>query len=69
VWRARKNKITKLKDDLGVVQTVPSDMQRIAVSYFRSLYTRDPNLDHSSITELVQESITPEMNEKLLYDT
>jgi hypothetical protein len=68
VWRARKNKITKLKDDLGVVQTVPSDMQRMAVSYFKSLYTRDPNIDHSAITELVQESITPEVNEKLCSD-
>jgi hypothetical protein len=34
VWRARKNKIKKLKDDDGVWQEVPSDMERMATSYF-----------------------------------
>jgi hypothetical protein len=53
IWRARKNKIAKLKDEDGVVQTVPSDMQRMAVSFFQSLYTRDPSLDSSPITGLV----------------
>jgi hypothetical protein len=68
VWRARKNKIAKLRDENGVIKTVPTDMQRMAVSYFKSLYTRDPNIDHSAITELVQESITPEVNGKLCSD-
>jgi hypothetical protein len=26
VWRARKNKIAKLKDENGIVQTAPTDM-------------------------------------------
>jgi hypothetical protein len=34
VWRARKNKIQKLEDDMGVIQTTPTEMQRMVVSYF-----------------------------------
>jgi hypothetical protein len=54
VWRARRNKITKLRDDNSVINTVPTDMQRMSVSYFKPLFTRDPSLDHTSITDLVQ---------------
>jgi hypothetical protein len=50
VWCARKNKIAKLKDDNGVEQTVPSVMERMAVSYFQSLYTHHPSLNCSTIT-------------------
>jgi hypothetical protein len=31
IWRARKNKIAKLRDKNGVMQTVPTEMQRMAV--------------------------------------
>jgi hypothetical protein len=68
VWRARKNKIQKLRDDLGVIQTTPTDMQRMAVSYFKSLYTRDPSLDHSPVTDLVHEQVSEDMNEQLCKD-
>lgn len=44
VWRARRNKNAKLRDVGGVVQSVPTDIQRMSVSYFKSLYTRDPNI-------------------------
>jgi hypothetical protein len=33
-----------------------------------SLFTRDPSLDHTSITDLVQEKITTEMNNQLCQD-
>jgi hypothetical protein len=68
VWRARRNKILKLRDENCVVNTVPIDMQRMSVSYFKSLYTRDPNLVHSAITDLVQEKISMEMNVQLCKD-
>jgi hypothetical protein len=38
VWRARKNKIKKLKDDDGCWQSTPSDMERMAASYFKELF-------------------------------
>ena len=62
MWRARKNKISKLRIDLGVIKTDPTDMQRMTLSYFKSLYTRDPSLNHTSITVLIQEQIIEEMN-------
>jgi hypothetical protein len=37
VWRARKNKIKKLKDADGVWKDVPMDMERLTTSYFKEL--------------------------------
>jgi hypothetical protein len=68
VWRARKNKIAKLRDDNGIVQITPTEMQRMAVSYFKSMYTRDPSLDDEVITSLIQEQVTQEMNIHLCKD-
>jgi hypothetical protein len=68
VWRARKTKIAKLRDDNGVVQTTPTEMQRMAVSYFKSMYTRDPSINDEVITSLIQEQVTPEMNTQLCMD-
>ena len=65
VWRARRNKISKLRDENGVVQTVPTDMERMAVSYFKSLYTRDPSLNPEPIINLTPAQITQEMNDDL----
>jgi hypothetical protein len=52
VWHARRNKI----------------MQCMVVSYFKSLYTRDPSLDSTPITSLIPEQISEEMNESLCKD-
>ncbi|KAM0873877.1 hypothetical protein ACQ4PT_037786 [Festuca glaucescens] len=45
VWHARKNRIKSLIDADGVVKESPSDMERMAKSYFQSMYTRDPTLN------------------------
>jgi hypothetical protein len=68
VWRARKNKIAKLKDENSIVQTVPTEMQRMAVSYFKSLYTRDPSLNCDVINNLTPEQVTYDMNTHLCKD-
>jgi len=65
VWRARRNKIAKFKDDNGVIQTVPTEMQRMAVSYFKSLYTRDPSLNPEVILTLTPVQVTEDMNVQL----
>jgi hypothetical protein len=65
VWRARKNKIKKLKDDDGVWQEVPTDMERMATSYFQQLFTKDPSLNSEILINLTKEKITTEMNEAL----
>lgn len=41
VWRARKNLIKKLKKDDGVWCTAPTDMEHMASSYFKEIYTKD----------------------------
>jgi hypothetical protein len=68
VWRARKNKIKKLKDDDGNWQSTPSDMERMATSYFKELFTRDPSLISDDLVGLFQGKVTPEMNEALCKD-
>jgi hypothetical protein len=65
VWRARKNKIKRLKDADGVWQEVPSDMERMATSYFKELFTRDPNLNFDELLGLLQERVTGDMNDSL----
>jgi hypothetical protein len=68
VWRARKNKIAKLRDENGVIQDVPSEMERMACSYFKSLYTRDPSLNCEAITSLIEEQVSMDMNDCLCKD-
>ncbi|KAM0834414.1 hypothetical protein ACQ4PT_063618 [Festuca glaucescens] len=54
VWRARKNKIKCLKDDDGVWKDTPSDMERMASSYFKDLFTRDPSIEFTDLLNLLQ---------------
>jgi hypothetical protein len=68
VCRAQKNKIAKLCGDNGIVQTTPTEMQLMVVSYFKSMYTRDPSINDEFITSLIQEQVTPEMNTHLCMD-
>jgi hypothetical protein len=65
VWRARKNKIKRLKNAEGVWQEAPSDMERMATSYFQELFTRDPQLNYDELIGLLQERVTAEMNDSL----
>jgi hypothetical protein len=65
VWRARKNKIKFLKDQDGVVQDAPSEMERMATSYFQSVYTRDPSIQTRPVVELFGEVISDDVNESL----
>jgi hypothetical protein len=68
VWRARKNSIKKLKDDVGVWYDAPSAMERMATSYFKELFTRDPNLNADNLTSLFHEKVTTQMNDDLCRD-
>ncbi|KAK1615802.1 hypothetical protein QYE76_021319 [Lolium multiflorum] len=62
VWRARKNKVKKLKDDDGVWKEVPTDMERMATTYFQELFTRDPSLNSEALLAMTQAKVTTEMN-------
>ena len=65
VWRARKNRITALKDQDGVVQHAPTEMEHMATSYFQSVYTRDPTILPTPVVNLFEEVITDDLNENL----
>jgi hypothetical protein len=68
VWRARRNKIKKLKDLDGAWKDSPSDMERMANSYFQELFTRDPTLQPDALLNLTHEKVTPDMNIDLCKD-
>ena len=68
VWRAKKNKITKLRDAEGTVQKSTTVLEDMATEYFEKVYTADPNLDPECVTRLIQEKVTEEMNAKLCAD-
>jgi hypothetical protein len=68
VWRARRNKIKKLKDHDGTWKDVPSDMELMATSYFQELFTRDDLLNPDALIDLTQRKVTPEMNNRLCLE-
>jgi hypothetical protein len=68
VWRARRNKIKRLKNNEGVWQDGPSDMERMATSYFQELFTRDPSLNADDLISLTQGKVTMAMNDDLCKD-
>jgi hypothetical protein len=63
---ARRNKIAKLRDVNGLIQTVPTKMQRMSVFYFKYRYAHDPSFDCMPFTSLIREHVTEVMNEDSL---
>jgi hypothetical protein len=68
IWRARKNRIKKLKDEEGAYQTDQGTMGRLATKYFRELFTADETIDPEPVLRLFEGKVTEEMNEKLCAD-
>jgi hypothetical protein len=64
-WRAKKNKIQKLADANGNEITDENQMHCLATEYFKGLYTADDTVQPSLITDLLQEKVTPRINEEL----
>jgi hypothetical protein len=65
MWRAQKNKITKLKNQNNEWCEDPKVLQTMAVDFFRDLYSADSNVDPSKLIELMNTKITEDMNEAL----
>jgi hypothetical protein len=68
VWRARKNKIKKLKDDNGIWQENSKVMGQMAINYFKDLFVVEENLVTDPVLELFEEKITHDMNDQLCMD-
>ncbi|EEC68693.1 hypothetical protein OsI_37162 [Oryza sativa Indica Group] len=68
VWRAKKNRITKLKDLQGTVHRTTTAMESMATDYFQEMFAADPTLNPESVTRLFQAKVTAEMNDLLCAD-
>lgn len=62
VWRARRNYIQRLRKDDGTWCSTPSDMELMATSYFKEVYTKDPTLSRGEVLDWNEEKVTAEMN-------
>ncbi|XP_010236428.1 uncharacterized protein LOC104584030 [Brachypodium distachyon] len=68
VWRAKKNKITKLKDSNGNWKMEPPELEKLATDYFKDIFTHDPGLNHRLVSDLFSPKITEHMNTELCKD-
>jgi hypothetical protein len=64
-WRARKNRIRKLKESSGVWIEDQARMKEMVNEYFQELYTKDPQVSPAQVSDLFEQRITVEMNEAL----
>ena len=65
VWRARQNLIQRLRKQDGTRCSVPSDMERMAHSYFKEVFTKDPTLSPDVVLDCIVPKVTEEMNVSL----
>jgi len=65
IWRSRKNRIKRLKADNGQWCDDPSVMASMAEEFFRSLYSRDDGVDSDSLTSIIEERVSEDMNTQL----
>jgi hypothetical protein len=64
-WRARKNKITKLRKVDGTWVEDPNELKELLVAFFADLYRVDNEVNPRQVLSLVEPKVTQEMNEGL----
>ncbi|XP_073367699.1 uncharacterized protein [Aegilops tauschii subsp. strangulata] len=65
IWRARRNYIQRLMKADDSWCNVPTEMEMLATSYFKEVYTKDPTLAAGGVLECITPKVTVEMNESL----
>jgi hypothetical protein len=65
---AKKNKISKLTSDDGLATKDRRTMQNMTTTFFKNLYTADPDVDTGEVTHLFPKNKTDEMNVNLYKD-
>lgn len=65
VWRARWNHIQCLCKTDGSWCNTPLDMECMATSYFKEVFTKDPTLSPEAVLHHIVPKVTAEMNEAL----
>ncbi|KAE8821732.1 hypothetical protein D1007_00140 [Hordeum vulgare] len=66
IWRARRNNIRRLQKEDGSWCHSPKEMERMAASYFKELYTKDPTLNPTPVLDTLLPKVSPETNDRLL---
>lgn len=61
VWRAKKNRIHKLRDSEGIIHSSTKVMEDMGIDYFKKMYAANPSLDPECVTRLIQEKVTTAM--------
>jgi hypothetical protein len=65
MWRAKKNKIRRLKWDDGSWCLDEIEMQGMAESYFKSLFMKDHSIIPDDIVDLFEPKVTNDLNSEL----
>ena len=65
MWRARKNKIKKLRKENGELTENREEMETMVVDYFNTLYTKDETVNPEQVMHLFEPKITAGMNDDL----
>ena len=65
MWRAKKNKISKLKDGKGNWVSRTDELEAMATSYFQELFSHDPNLNPEDIVRLFEPKVSDDLNASL----
>lgn len=68
IWRSRKNRIRRLKASNGQWCDDPVQMAAMAQDFFKSLYSRDDNVNPEALVSLLQQGVSSEMNEMLCME-
>lgn len=67
--RAKKNKIRRLKKrDGSYTENADDEMKVAALDFFRRLYKKDDSVEPQDILNLIDSSVSQEMNEELLKE-
>jgi hypothetical protein len=67
-WRAKKNKIRKLKKDDGSIVQTQTELENLANDYFRNMYTKDTLVAPELIEELIEQKVDQQMNDNLIRE-
>jgi hypothetical protein len=66
--RAKKNKISRLRRDDRSFATEEEEILSRTHLFFNELYTKDPQVNHFALLQLVEPSVSDQMNQKLTAD-
>ena len=64
-WRAKKNKIRRLKAEDGRYIENKKEMEEMVTTFFKNLYTRDETICPEPLLDMIQNKVNGNMNDAL----